>query len=69
MRTQQLDNDVKSVLIGKPIVALAFEDMAMFVEAPTIVVAEKQTVKGKQGHGLLSRFPRFKAPDLPTSSA
>jgi len=69
VQTQQLDSDVMSVLIGKPIVAFAFEDMAMFVEAPTIVVAEKQTMKGKQRHGLLSRFPRFKAPGLPTSSA
>lgn len=66
-QTKQLDIDVLSVLTGKPIVALAFENMAMYVDAPTVVVTESETVK--QRHGLLSRFPRFGAPAVPTASA
>lgn len=69
-QTRQSDSDVMSVLTGKPIVALAFENMAMFVDAPTVVAEKSSPVKGNQGHvGLLSRFPRFKAPAVPTASA
>lgn len=66
-QTQQLDTDVLSVLTGKPIMALAFENMAMHVDAPTVVVEENETVKRR--HGLLSRFPRFGAPAVPTAPA
>ncbi|KAG0613944.1 hypothetical protein M758_6G139400 [Ceratodon purpureus] len=66
-QTQQLDADVLSMLTGKPIVALVFDKMVMHVDAPTVVVAENETVKRRQG--LLSRFPRFGAPAVPTASA
>lgn len=69
-RQRQVNSDVLSVLTGKPIIALAFEDMVMSVDAPTVLVAEPATVsKGKHGHGLLSRFPRFRAPVIPTTPA
>lgn len=69
-RQQQVNSDVLSVLTGKPIMALAFENMVMSVDAPTVVVAEPATVsEGKHGHGLLGRFPRSRAPVIPTSPA
>ena len=64
---QQLDADVLTVLTGKSIVALAFENMVMHVDAPTIVVAKKETVE--QRYALLSRFPRFGTPAVPTAQA
>ncbi len=60
----QLDTDVLSMLTGKPILALAFENMTMHVDAPTVVVAERGT---KQRHGLLSKFLTFGAPAIPAA--
>ncbi|XP_024395211.1 protein NEOXANTHIN-DEFICIENT 1 isoform X2 [Physcomitrium patens] len=66
--TQDLGTDVMSVLSGKPIVALAFENMAMYVDAPTVVLARQEHAKIKEAHGLFSWFPRFKSPSVPAPS-
>ncbi|XP_073394608.1 protein NEOXANTHIN-DEFICIENT 1 isoform X1 [Physcomitrium patens] len=62
--TQDLDTDLMSVLRGKATVALPFENMAMCVDASTVVLGRQEPAKVKEAHGLFSWFPRFKSPSV-----